>query len=336
MALGKLAICMLKVTTKGLTRVNSKLIKVENKLTKLSSVLSNRTSKTVNSNIAKSFDHIIAPELKSIKQMKQFNKSAFGIKVFDVQDVEFGKFLTDGMTNFYNKTGGQFRVPKNVIVCDLPNSNGYMMYEPTKDILAISKKHVEKFREIATGNGETLEQVLHKWGKKKFDGTATSMYEKGLYQELFHELGHKVHSTVCKNYCNLGLDWSKKEFQDIASKVSQYSKNNPEEFVAETFSMLVQGKTLPEDVLQLYKKCGGPIIKSTSGGSSGGHYNILTDFIQQSGYTVVSLADANICAKYSKEFPDITIEEAKVLQRVDSISKAIQSSRIKTKIAIEV
>lgn len=36
----------------------------------------------------------------------------------------------------------------------------------TEDILAISKKHIEKLREIATENGETLEQVLIKWGKQ--------------------------------------------------------------------------------------------------------------------------------------------------------------------------
>ena len=150
---------------------------------------------------------------------------------------------------------------KNIIVCDLPNSKGYMMYEQTKDILAISKNHLDKFKEIATANGETLEQVLKKWGQTKCDGTATSMYEKGLFRELFHEFGHKAHSSVCKDYGNLGLNWSKSEFQDIASKVSKYSKASPEEFVAETFSLLVQGKSLPQDVMQLYVKCGGPIIK---------------------------------------------------------------------------
>lgn len=280
----KLVISILKPAVKGLTKVESKLMKVSSKL-------SRRTTNAVTHNIGETFEPIMAPELKSIKQMKRFNKSAFGVKVFDVQDKEFGKFLTDGMTNFYNKTGGQFRVPKNVIVCDLPNANGFMMYEPTKDILAISKKHIEKFREIATENGETLEQVLIKWGKTKFDGTATSMYEKGLFKELFHEFGHKAHSTACKNYCNLGLDWSKKEFQDVAGKVSHYSKESPEEFVAEAFSLMVQGKPLPQDVMQLYERCGGPLIKSTNIVSAGGYQNVLTDFIQQSGYTEYNLAD---------------------------------------------
>ena len=328
----KLAISILKPAVKGLTRIESKLIKVSSKLSK-------RTAKTSTHNISEKFEPIMAPELKTIKQMKQFNKSAFGVKVFDVQDKEFGKFLTDGMTDFYNKTGGQFGVPKNIIVCDLPNPNGFMLYNSDKDILAISKKHIEKFREIATENGETLEQVLMKWGKTKFDGTATSMYEKGLFKELFHELGHKAHSTVCKNYGNLGLDWSKKEFQDVACKVSQYSKKSPEEFVAETFSLLVQGKPLPQDVMQLYEKCGGPIIKSAGGGSGGGYYNILTDFMKQSGYTEFSLADMNTMAKYSKEFPNITVEEAKALRNFDDAmsNMNIQNATKNTgrKIAIE-
>ena len=278
----KLAISILKPAVRGLTKVESKLIKVSSKL-------SGRTTKTAH-NVAGTFEPIMPPELKSLRQMKCFNKSAFGVKVFDVQDKEFGKFLTDGMTNFYNKTGGQFGVPKNVIVCDLPNANGFMMYEPTKDILAISRKHIEEFRKIATLNGETLEQVLKKWGQTKFDGTATSMYEKGFFKELFHEFGHKAHFSACKNYGNLGFDWTQKEFQDIAGKVSKYSKESPEEFVAETFSLLVQGKPLPQDVMQLYEKCGGPIIKSAS------NKGYITDFINQSGSTEISLPDLIACS----------------------------------------
>ena len=63
-------------------------------------------------NVVNAEQSIMAPEFKSITQMRDFNKNVFGIKVFDVQDKEFGKFLTDGITKFYNKTGGQFGVPK--------------------------------------------------------------------------------------------------------------------------------------------------------------------------------------------------------------------------------
>lgn len=279
----KLAVNILKPTVQGLT-------KIENKLIKISSKLSQKTVKTA-CQAEKTFEPIMPPELSTLKEMKQFNKSVFGIKVFDIQDKEFGKFLTDGMTNFYNKTGGQFGIPKNIIICDLPNTNGFMIYESTKDILAISKKHLDKFREIAIKNGETLEQILKRWGQTRFDGTITSMYEKGPFQELFHEFGHKAHSSVCKNYGNLGIDWTQKEFQDIAGKVSKYAKKSPEEFVAETFSLLVQGKSLPQDVIQLYKKCDAPIINNAKCNSNFGFRTILTDFVEQNGSTEINFTD---------------------------------------------
>lgn len=320
----KISQVMLKPVVKALVHVENKLLNCQSKISK--------TKMNALGNLDDKFEPIMPSELNSIKQMKRFNKSTFGIKVFDVQDKEFAKFLTDGMISFYNKTEGIFGIPKNIIVCDLPNPDGFMMYESTKDILAISKKHLEKFREIATDNGETLEQVLNRWGQTKFDGTATSMYDKGLFKELFHDFGHKAHSTVCKNYGKLGIDWTKEEFQEIASKVSKYSKTSPEEFVAETFSLLVQGKILPEDVMKLYRECDGPIVKSPGGGSGGGYYNILTDFINQSGCTVVSLKDMNTYSKYVSEFPDITIEEAKCLERIDDslakTTRGISNSKI--------
>ena len=314
---------ILQATTRSIPKVENKLLEVQTKL--------GRRALGNPSQITNEFKPIMPTELKTIKQMAKFNKTAFGVKVFDVPDKEFGKFLTEGLTGFYNRTGGQFKIAKNIIVCDLPNPKGFMMYEPTKDILAISKKHVEKFQEIARENGETLEQVLSRWGKRNFDGTATSIYKRGIHQELFHELGHKAHSTSCKNYNNLGLDWSQKEFQEIAAKVSQYSKESPEEFVAETFSLLVQGKKLPQDVLQLYEKCGGPIINS-SGGSGGGLRHIINDFMVQDGSTGVSFADL---MSQTKKVPNVPTAQVKMLENGDIVLMNNISSSTAGKIAIE-
>ncbi len=296
----KVAIKLLKPAVKCLGKLERNLTKVRTKF--LPKGVKATTSSAVE------FKPIMATEFNTLKEMAKFNKNAFGVKVFDIRDKELGKFLTEGMTNFYNKTGGQFNVPKNIIVCDLPNPNGFMLYNETKDVLAISKKHIDKFKEIAKENGETLEQVLKKWGRKKFDGTATSAYSKGLYQELFHEFGHKAHFDACKNYGNLGLDWSKAEFQDIAAKISKYSKNSPEEFVAETYTLLVQGKPLPKDVMQLYQKCGGPIINNNSGGG-GGLQNIITDFMQQNGHSEVNFNELMAMAKAQKQLPNITLPQ---------------------------
>jgi hypothetical protein len=47
----------------------------------------------------------------------------------------------------------------------------------------------------------------------------------------------------------------------IAGKVSEYAQKNPMEFVAETFSGHVSGKTYSKDVYDLYKKYKGPELK---------------------------------------------------------------------------
>lgn len=201
-------------------------------------------------------------ELKTLKEMQKYNKKVHGVKCFDVQDEEFASFLTKGFDDFVYKTSGQYKIPKNIIVCDLPNPNGYMFYEKSKDVLAISKKHIENFREIAKSNGETLEQTLNRWGRNKFDGAYTSGYVKGSYQELFHELGHKAHAASYKNFGKIDSNWNLKATQETAAKVSKYATKSPEEFVAETFSFLTKGEKLPSDVMALYKKYGGPSVKN--------------------------------------------------------------------------
>lgn len=257
---------IIKPSISGLSKTQSKLIKLQSLLPMNKSNVQLSTGKISLKNLS---------ELTTLRQMQKFNKKNFGIKVFDVKDKELGKYLTEGIAKFYNSNGSQFKVPKNFIVCDLPNANGYMYYEPTKDVLAISQKHINKFREIASVNGETLEQTLKKWGNTQLDGTLAEY--RGRYFELYHEFGHKAHHAVCKNYGNMGLDWSKQEFQDIAAKVSLYSKNSPEEFVADTFALLSQRKILPLDVIQLYEKCGGPQIKGVTN-SKLFNSGILSDF----------------------------------------------------------
>ena len=41
---------------------------------------------------------------------------------------------------------------------------------------------------------------------------------------------------------------------------NEYGLSSPCEFVAETFSYLVQGRKIPEDVLKIYRKYGGPLV----------------------------------------------------------------------------
>ena len=72
--------------------------------------------------------------------------------------------------------------------------------------------------------------------------------------EKLKELGFVVDKSITKEFLNT------KSIQETASKVSDYAKESPLEFIAETFAGLIEGKTYSNDVMALYKKYGGPVI----------------------------------------------------------------------------
>lgn len=97
------------------------------------------------------------------------------------------------------------------------------------------------------------------------------------FHYLNHELGHLRHQECVNNYNLMKKieeyklmgqpvsDITKefvtdKQIQQTARKVSDYATESPLEFVAETFSQLMEGKTFSEDIMALYKKYGGPSV----------------------------------------------------------------------------
>lgn len=97
------------------------------------------------------------------------------------------------------------------------------------------------------------------------------------FHYLNHELGHLRHQECVNNYdmmkkveefktlgkpvSDITQDFvTNKQIQQTARKVSDYATESPLEFVAETFSQLMEGKTFPDDVMALYKKYNGPSV----------------------------------------------------------------------------
>lgn len=94
---------------------------------------------------------------------------------------------------------------------------------------------------------------------------------------LNHELGHLRHQEAVNNYnlmkkvdefnalsqpvSDITHEFvTNPQIQQTARKVSDYATESPLEFVAETFSQLMEGKTFSDDVMALYKKYGGPVL----------------------------------------------------------------------------
>ena len=112
--------------------------------------------------------------------------------------------------------------------------------------------------------------------RKVVDGVMNIRVRK-VHNYINHEQGHLLHSKICDNYQQMskveefasrGQEVSEitkefinnKEIQATAGKVSDYAKESPLEFVAETFAGLRDGIKFPDDVMALYKKYGGPVL----------------------------------------------------------------------------
>ena len=74
---------------------------------------------------------------------------------------------------------------------------------------------------------------------------------------IYHELGHALHLRgAAPRYTN--ADWTDKNVAALRDRVSNYALRNPSEFVAEVFSGLMSGRTFGEDVMNWYRRFGGP------------------------------------------------------------------------------
>ena len=141
-----------------------------------------------------------------------------------------------------------------------------------KDSLEVFRErlHYNKYDEIKNIKGDDY-NIFH---LKKINSEITIYHELGHLQDCAHKLpkmglGYLRHGFVnnedTKPIFNLVATKNAKEFQncknqEIAKKVSEYSKEGIGEFIAETYARAVNGDKLPEDVIALYKKYNGPEI----------------------------------------------------------------------------
>lgn len=118
---------------------------------------------------------------------------------------------------------------------------------------------------------------LQAYKNRKVEDGVMNIRVRKVHNYINHEQGHLLHSKICDNYQKMskveefasrGQEVSEitkefinnKEIQATAGKVSDYAKESPLEFVAETFAGLRDGIKFDDDVIALYKKYGGPSI----------------------------------------------------------------------------
>lgn len=93
------------------------------------------------------------------------------------------------------------------------------------------------------------------------------------FKTIYHEMGHaqdKLLASRCATAYSVKdpdkyPEYLKKWLDDeetiqIANSVSKYATAGPGEFIAETFAKLVEGRKLPQSVMNLYEKMQGPKV----------------------------------------------------------------------------
>ena len=142
------------------------------------------------------------------------------------------------------------------------------------------KDSIENFRErLYNNNFDKIKNIngqdCNIFYLKKINSELTIYHELGHLQDYAHKLPQMglrflrygfVNNEDTKHIFNLIATKSAKEFQncknqEIAQKVSEYSKEGIAEFIAETYARALNGDKLAEDVIALYKKYNGPEIQ---------------------------------------------------------------------------
>lgn len=228
-------------------------------------------------------EHIEFQPAKTIEEAKAFAKDRLGVNIkFD--DIDMANYINEALVTVNNVTKGKSVMPNSVIV---DKTNGFYAWRSytnnTSDLIISSKAY--KLGTVAKSKGMSIKDFCEKtmWKDNRF-------VNKGLspFKEIFHELGHGNHKRVCKDYNKMAklkelktrgisdahfteefISETKnnkvvKDFFDTVgytrSDGSIYALESPAEFVAEIFSLKVQGKSIPEGVQRIYNKYGGPTL----------------------------------------------------------------------------
>ena len=117
------------------------------------------------------------------------------------------------------------------------------------------KKWKFSFREAWREAGHKVKtgEDISRVGVKEVDNRWGSTW-KDKYEKLLKENPEKFK----KYYPDLYEFVTKQDIQQTVGKISGYAQSGIGEFIAEVYAKMIEGKTIPEDVMALYRKYKGP------------------------------------------------------------------------------
>ena len=178
-------------------------------------------------------------ELSKLSPGKQFSMVNNHLKEKGISlDFIFHKSLDDGISTVYHEMGHLQDFAKNLKELDLKTWK-IPTWKDAKE--QTEAKKAGKKVEDRIG----VDELENRWGGTTYDGFEILLKEhpeefKKLYPDLYEHLTNK-------------------EIKETSLKVSHYASTSIGEFVAEVYKMMISGREIPSDVMNLYKKYNGPL-----------------------------------------------------------------------------
>jgi len=152
---------------------------------------------------------------------------------------------SNGIRTIYHEMGHLQDFAKNLKELDSKFWD-FDIVKISKEAWSKAKNSIEKGIKSNNQNKASIKYIDNRWGGSRYDG----------YKELLKNDPEKFK----KYYPDLHEHLTNRDIQDIAGQVSGYAKTGIGEFIAEVYAGLVQGKKYSKEVINLYKKYGGPLL----------------------------------------------------------------------------
>ncbi len=174
---------------------------------------------------------------KNLNEAAMFAKKFFGVENFNICDLSSANLLNRVFTKIYNTTKGKAVFPPNVSV--IKNKNARFTG-------ACSDTHIEVIK-----NPCMSDDIVHEIGHYNHQKSSSNYDNMGKLQEL--NLSSIKDFTIYEQFKN-----DKKSLMLIKKYVCPYATSSAAEFVACAFNSIINGKKLPNEIYELYKKYEGP------------------------------------------------------------------------------
>lgn len=232
----------------------------------------------------KSAPHIDFTPAGTIEEGLKFGRKNLGIKKyegFNDEDLDVLNWINEGLVNVNNMSEGSAVMPARISYIEWKALAGAGM--TLKGRLIINKSVMNYIKEKAQADRRcvSFKEIMQERAEKIKENPEEEFEYTSAFSSIYHEAGHlQHHNNLGITYifllllCNQDKEYGriygrealklKKIFDnslDTAGKVSEYAQRSPLEFIAECYSKMIDGIKLDDDVLHLYKKLGGAVLK---------------------------------------------------------------------------